>query len=296
MLILRLMIEPAWADACVCLARTPDVAILHPIVQHLVGHFTVVVKQTPVRLAHIACLGAHPAQITTIAAIIPDKALRLQLTDHLVCLRPLVVSRAVNLSRLIGTAIPTVATIGTIKPHLEDLTVVGEQLAQLVAEIGDVCWSPVFRMIAIPRREVDGKRQSFFATGISQLAHHIALAVLPRRVLHGIVRISRGPHAKPAMMLGGEDDATHTCLFTDTRPLPTVKILRVKQLGIFIAEAPLLICIGVQRVMDECVHLHVLPAQLVLAGHRALRLHRHRQEEGAEIRRYESFLDHRSKV
>ena len=73
------------------------------------------------------------------------------------------------------------------------------------------------------------------------------------------------------MVLGGEDDALHACLFADTRPLATIKVARVEQLRVFIAEAPFLISIGVQRVVDECIHLHLLPSQLVLGWHRVTR-------------------------
>ena len=61
------------------------------------------------------------------------------------------------------------------------------------------------------------------------------------------------------MMLGGEDDTLHACLFADTCPLATVKVAWVEQLRVFIAEAPFLIGIGVQRVVDKGIHLHILP-------------------------------------
>ena len=48
------------------------------------------------------------------------------------------------------------------------------------------------------------------------------------------------------MVLGGEDNALHTCLFADACPLPTVKIAWIEQLRVFIAEPPFLIGIGVE--------------------------------------------------
>lgn len=65
------------------------------------------------------------------------------------------------------------------------------------------------------------------------------------------------------MMLSREDDSSHTRLLTDACPLPTVELGRIENLRIFVSEAPLLVSIGVQRVVDEGVHLHFLPAQLV---------------------------------
>ena len=71
------------------------------------------------------------------------------------------------------------------------------------------------------------------------------------------------------MVLGGEDDTFHASLFADSRPLPAVEVRGVKQLRVFIAETPLLIGVRVQRVVDKRVHLHILPAQLVLIRQRS---------------------------
>ena len=92
--------------------------------QHGPRHLAVVVQQTPVGLSYIASLGTHPAQVTAVAAVVPNQAFGLQLSDHLVGLRPLIISGAVNLTRLVGTTIPAVATIGSVEPHLEDVPIV----------------------------------------------------------------------------------------------------------------------------------------------------------------------------
>ena len=128
----------------------------------------------------------------------------------------------------IGTAIPAVATVGTIEPNLEHVAIFRQQLAQLVTEVSDVFRPAVLRMVPVPRREIDGIFQSLLLAGLSQFAHHVALTVLPRRVLHGILCIFRGPHAEAAMMLSSEDDALHACLFADTCPLTTIKVAGVE--------------------------------------------------------------------
>ena len=74
------------------------------------------------------------------------------------------------------------------------------------------------------------------------------------------------------MVLGGEDDALHTRLLADARPLPTVEAGGIKQLWVFIAETPFLIGLGVARVVYTRIHLHILPPQLVLTGHGTLGL------------------------
>ena len=72
-------------------------------------------------------------------------------------------------------------------------------------------------------------------------------------------------------MLSGKDDAAHTCLLANPRPLAAVEIGGIEQLQILVAKAPFLIGIGVQGVMDKGVHLHILPSQLVLVGYRTTR-------------------------
>ena len=152
--------------------------------KHIPRHVAFFVEQAPVGGANISCLCAHPTEVSPVAAIIPYQAMRLQLPNHLVCLWPVVVFLHVNLPRLVGTTIPAITAIGTIKPHLEYLAIVGEKLTELVAEIFHICRSGIRGMVAVPGREIDCKLQSFLAASLGQFLHHIALTVLPRRVLH----------------------------------------------------------------------------------------------------------------
>ena len=69
-------------------------------------------------------------------------------------------------------------------------------------------------------------------------------------------------------MLSREDNPSHTRLLTDACPLPTVELGGIENLRIFVSESPLLVSIGVQRVVDEGIHLHFLPAQLVFRWRR----------------------------
>ena len=147
------------------------------------------IEQAPVGLAHVACLGAYPAQVAAVAAIVPDKALGLQFADHLIGLRPLIISGTVYLTYLVGPAVPAIATIGTVEPYLKDVAVVRQQFAQLVAKVGHILRSSIVLMVSVPRREVDGKLQPLLTAGISQLAYYVALTLLPQRILNRILRI-----------------------------------------------------------------------------------------------------------
>ena len=270
MIVLGLMIEPAGTDAGIGFAGTPHVAILHTIVQHLIRCWSSAWHQAPVGFAHIASFSSYPAQVGTVAAIVPDKRMGLQFANQSEGLCPTVIGLAVDATRLVGTAIPSVASIGAIKPHFEDIAILGEQFAQLIAEIGDIFGRTILGMVSVPRREIETELQSLFAAGFCQFTHHVAIAVFPRCVLHRIVGIGRRPHAEAAMMLCREDDALHARLFADAHPLAAVEVRGIEKLQVLIAKAPLLVGVGVERIMDEGVHLHVLPPQLVVRWQRAI--------------------------
>ena len=125
--VFRFVVEPTRTNTGVRFTRNPRVAIFQSEMQHRPRHFTIVVQQTPVGLTHITSFSTNPPQVATVATVVPNQTFRLKLTNHLVSLRPLVISGAVNLARLVGSTIPTVTTIGTIKPHLKNLIVVGQQ-------------------------------------------------------------------------------------------------------------------------------------------------------------------------
>ena len=66
------------------------------------------------------------------------------------------------------------------------------------------------------------------------------------------------------MMLRREDYSPHARLLAHSSPLTAVETGGVEQFRVLVAEAPLLVGVSVQRVVDERIHLHLLPAQLVL--------------------------------
>ena len=150
MLVLRFMVEPPRTDTRVCLPRAPHVAVLHSVVQHVPWCVALTRHQAPVGFAHITGLSTYPAQISSVAAIVPDDGLGLQLTDHAKGLGPAVIGLAVNTTRLVSPSIPAIAAVSSVEPHLKDFSVVGQQFAQLVAEILYVGRTPVFWVIPVP--------------------------------------------------------------------------------------------------------------------------------------------------
>ena len=268
MFILGFVVEPAWSDTCIRLTRHPRVTILQTVVQHGPRHLTVVVQQTPVCLANIACLRTYPAQVTTVTAIVPDDSLGLQFTNHAKRLGPLVIRLPVDASRLVCAAIPSVATVGAIEPYLENIAIISQQLTQLVTEIGHIFGFAIVFMISIPRRKVNCKLQPLLTAGVCQLLHHVSPALLPWCVLHRILGIFRGPHTEATMMLSCEDNTFHASLFAHPCPLTAVKVRGIKQFQVLITISPLLIRIGIKRIVNKSIHLHLLPPQLVLRRQR----------------------------
>ena len=55
---------------------------------------------------------------------------------------------------------------GTYSMYLDNVAVVRQQFAQLVAEILHISRATIFRMVSVPRREIDSKLKSFFVPSI----------------------------------------------------------------------------------------------------------------------------------
>ena len=223
-----LVIEPAGADAGVGFPGAPYVPVLYAIVQHGIGGVSGGGHQAPVGLSHVAGLGAYPAQVSAVSAVVPDDSVGLQFPDHPEGFGPAVIGFPVYPARFVGTAVPAVAAVGAVEPHLKDLPVVGEQLPQLVPEVGHIFRPAVFGVVAVPGGKVHGKTEPFLPAGIGEFLHHIPLPALPGRVLDAVFRIGRRPHAEAAVVLGGKDDALHTGLLANARPLPAVQVFRTK--------------------------------------------------------------------
>ena len=123
-------------------------------------------------------------------------------------------------------------------------------------------------MVAVPWREIDGKAQTQLLASLRQIAHHIALSVFPRRILDRVFSIFAWPKAETAMVLHGQDDTFHARILACLGPLSCIEPAWVEQFGRLIAISPFLVGIGVERIVYESVHLHVLKPQLTLFRYR----------------------------
>src|SRR5262245_24990038 len=106
-------------------------------------------------------------------------------------------------------------------------------------------------MIPIPWRYVDAELQSIQTASIPQLSQDVAFAVQPGRPLNRIVGSGRRPKAESIMVLGGDDDPLHPCLFCDPGPLPAVQLRRQKNCRLSATLAPFMVGKRVHTEMDE---------------------------------------------
>ena len=134
-----------------------------------------------------------------------------------------------------------------------------------------VCRCAIRRRIAVPRGDVDAELHAALLAGIGQLAQHIALAVAPRTLAHGVRALRVGPQTEAVVMLGSEDDALESRVLGHRHPLVAVEGGGVEDVLRLRALAPLQTSEGVGSEVAEHIHLHPLPGHLRGRGHRPVR-------------------------
>ena len=209
----------------------------------------------PLGLPAVAGLGPDPADVGPHDG---DDGLRLELADELVVGRPVV-----DLLLAVGAF-----AVGPVEPDLVDRAVVGQQLAELAAEVLVVAGRiAVALLVAVPGREIDPEAHPGFAAGRGDFAHDVALPVPPGAALDGVVGQGRRPEAEPVVVLGRDDERLHPGVLDHPDPLPGVEGGRVEELGILRPLAPFAVGEGVHPEMGEGDELAGLPGRLARRGH-----------------------------
>ena len=223
-------------------------------------------QHRPVGGIGLATFVAHPP--ATGAAIGKDDGFGREPRQCVIGTGKIVVGALVYAAPFVGSAIPSVATIGTIEPHFEKRTVALQQLGELEVVVVYIGGCAVRGLMAIPGREVKAQLQSILPARGCQLAHHIALAAAIGRLRNGVVGILRGPQAEPVVVLGSEYNTLHAGGLERSHPLVGVEPSGVEEPGRRITIAPLHIVVGVQSIVNEGVCFHLLPPHLFGFGHR----------------------------
>ena len=86
--------------------------------------------------------------------------------DAIACAFVVIIVLCVDRTALVGSSIPAITTIGSVKPNFEEWTILSDQLMQLGMIFLHIACLAVVVAVAIPRREVYAEFQAVFATGI----------------------------------------------------------------------------------------------------------------------------------
>src|SRR5262245_180676 len=148
------MVEPARPNRDIALCRYPiSSGPVAAIQSRFVGaswHKVIAVQRGPTRFACGSALVADPSNIGT--GVAEDARFRLQLANELHRVLPTVIGLAVNGAFFSRSTVKAVAAVCSIEKDFEDLSVVGQELAQLVPEVSEIGVTPVVATIAVPGR------------------------------------------------------------------------------------------------------------------------------------------------
>src|ERR1035437_5118911 len=260
--------EPARPDRNVGLAGTPHDTIRVAVLQPL-AHLRRIVPG----IRHERGIDRAPVGITrrpTLVSDPPDVGTRIR-EHQRTRLQP--ANRAVN-------TIPVVYLLLSVRPfsvraveeQLDDRPVLRQQLGQLRDVVVVVAPAVAVRaFVTVPRREVQPRSQPLGAHRIHELAHHVAVPVAPRTVLHRVFRVLARPQAEAVVMLRGEDHVLESAGLRGARPLPRVEANRIERAWILLAVAPLAIGEGVHPEMGEQTEFRALPPELRSRRHGKVR-------------------------
>src|SRR5699024_6805816 len=98
------------------------------------GPYFIAPQQAPVGLIGKTRFGPHPAHVGT--SVTKDNRFRLQLSHQIKGFFPFVVAFAIYTPRFVGPSVITISPGGTVKPDLNNVSVVCEQFTQLISEVG----------------------------------------------------------------------------------------------------------------------------------------------------------------
>src|SRR2546425_6980789 len=173
--------------------------------------------------------------------------------------RPVVVGPVVYFAPLVGATVVAVAAVRAVEEDLEDRPVLGQQLAQLIAIVGEVFGPPIILVIAVPRREVHAEFDALPGAGRRDFLDDVAASCTPRTVLDRVLGIARRPETETVVVFAGEDQPFHPAVPRGSYDLVGIKIGGIEQRGRLVAVTPLAVGKRVEREMQEAVELELVP-------------------------------------
>src|SRR5690606_1789661 len=137
---------------------------------------------------------------------------------------PVIILLAIHLPIVIGSTIVTRPTIGSVKPHLKDFTVLGQHFFQLVVQIIQILFCPIISVVAVPGRIIDTHFQAISVARLPQFLQYITLAIFPGAVFHRMFGVLGWPKNKTVVMLCRDDNTGHTRFFGQPGPLHAIEV------------------------------------------------------------------------
>ena len=269
------MIEPSWTDADIALRRNPRIAVGMAVLQFTIMgiarvHFCST-QEGPVGGTGKTPLVAHPT--TPGSAVAEDDGIGLPMVYNLVDAREIVVVTAVDGTAFTGTAIVSVAAIGTVEPDFEEAAVARQNLLELLIIIVYIGRSAVIRMVAVPRRQIQAQFKAVLVTGIADFLQEVDLSLCILRTVIGRIcnvvfcQIAR-PHGETVMMFGHDNNALHAGIAESTHPLVHILTGGIEHFRVSIAIPPLTVAESIEAIMHKGIGLHLLPTNLIVLGKR----------------------------
>ena len=152
LLVFLLVVEPSRADGNIAFGGHPCVAVGVPRGEFLVlliaGIDLLLAEEGPVGWRGVALFVSHPPAAGT--SVAEDDDLGLKGEGEFVGSREVVVVALVDVSCLSGSAVVSVAAVGSVEPYLEEGTVAREQFLELGVVVLDVERGGVGSLMAIP--------------------------------------------------------------------------------------------------------------------------------------------------
>ena len=251
----------------IALSRVPLPAILGTI--HTVAFWCIAsFVGEPVGFASPSCLVADPSCLSTHT---PEDDVWTNLVDRVSEVRNIIICRTIYVHGRIASAVVSVTTVGTIKPHFKLVFAILCQLRALAQEnIVYIFLSTVVLAVSIPWRNIEAVLHTQTAGCLGKVAGNVgSLAILIAGIDDGMVSSRCRPEAETVMMLDYGDTALHASSLYSLEPLSRVWLLGWCKKGyVFTSESPFSVGIGIHAIMEEGIEFCLLPFHLAITWNR----------------------------
>ena len=161
-------------------------------------------------------------------------------------------------------------TASTVEPYFVYFAVVAEKFCQLFNEEFVISWwITIRRSVSIPRRKIYTKLHAVFFTSVTEFTNHVALTILPWRVLYWVFSSFSLPQTETIVMLGGDQCHLETTIFQSFHPLFAIEFRRVEDFRTVCTVSPFVAGKRIHAEVQKGSEFHLLPFQLLRCRNQA---------------------------